>query len=262
MKKPFLPAYGLLLSLACTAPPLLAQPACGNSKVELRLQRFATSEWSLSVVDMRTLRQMQAKRGSYDAPNYSLRDLAAVTGADRVLVSAGMTESLSAPVPVGLLKVAGSVRSKGNTASRILDGVLCVRADRSMRLLSELTPSGRRIPQNWSAATAECVHAVQAGPMLLDKGQPLIAQRGPRVDSRVFVALDNQGQIVIGHSPKATTFDLACTLAASGRGLTQAIALQGDEIGGALFGSKSGAPAATWGQDSTTIASALELRRR
>lgn len=182
--------------------------------LEIRLLRLSPQEWNLVLVDMRTMREMKAKRGSYTAPSYSLAELASLHAEDRILVSAGMTDSLYSPVPVGLLKIGGSVRNNANTASRTLDGLLCVGADRKMQLLSEMTPAGRRVPANWRAATATCSHAVQAGPMLLDQARPLIAARGPLSVSRVFAGVDRKGRLVIGHSPQATTFDLACTLAA------------------------------------------------
>lgn len=239
--------------------PATAQPACGNVKVELRLHRFAPSQWNTTVLDMRLMREWNARRGNYGAPSYSLQELARVTGDDRVLSSAGMTDSLSAPVPVGLLKSAGTVRNPANTASRLLDGVVCVRADRRVSLLSEVRPDvGRRTPQNWQAATASCVHAVQAGPMLVDAGKPLIGERAPREVSRVFAAVDRERRLVLGHSPKATTFDLACTLAAEGS-IEQAIALRGDELGGVRFGSRSGIDEKGWGFDGGTIASAIVL---
>jgi uncharacterized protein YigE (DUF2233 family) len=233
----------------------------GNAALELRLLRLAPHEWSTNVVDMRALRQMKARRGSYTAPSHSLAELASVTGADRILASAGMTDSLYAPVPVGLLKSGGAVRNKANTTSRILDGLLCVRADRSVHLLSETTPAGRRIPQNWTAATAACTHAVQAGPMLVDRGDPLIAARGRLSTARVFAAVDRQGRFVLGYAPQATTFDLACALAAPVLGIAQAIALQGDELGGVWIGARAGPGAAKWGQDTATLASALEVVR-
>lgn len=271
----------LFAGLLCTSAA--AQPnACGETPVnvqttladgvetvrartaaaalEMRLLRLSPKDWSTTVVDMRLLRTMKAQRNSYTAPSYSLSELASVVGSNRILVGAGMTDSLSAPVPVGLLKTAGVVRSKGNTSSRILDGVLCVRSDQSVRLLSETTPAGRRIPA--SIAATACSHAVQAGPMLLDKGAPLIAARRALITARVFAAVDRSGRLVIGHVPQATTFDLACALAAPALGLDQAIALQGDDYGGVLIGAKSGLPAATWGQDGATVASALELVRR
>ena len=271
----------LTASLMCAGAA--AQPsACGPSQVnvqttlangvetvrartaaaalEMRLLRLSPKDWTTNVVDMRTLRTMKAQRNSYTAPSYSLTELAGIVGSNRIVVGAGMTDSLSAPVPVGLLKTAGVVRNKANTSSRILDGVLCVRSDQSVRLLSETTPAGRRIPAN-IAATA-CSHAVQAGPMLLDNGEPLIVARRALSTARVFAAIDRSGRLVIGHVPQATTFDLACALAEPALGLDQAIALQGDDYGGVLIGAKSGLPAATWGQDGATIASALEMVRR
>lgn len=228
--------------------------------LEMRLLRLSPKDWSTAVVDMRTLRQMKAQRGSYTAPSYSLAELAGVAGSNRIVASAGMTESLSAPVPVGLLKSAGVLRNRANTASRVLDGVLCVRADQSVRLLSDTIAAGRRAPENW--ANAGCTHAVQAGPMLLDKGQPLIAARQALTIARVFAAVDRSGRLVLGHVPKATSFDLACALAAPALALDQAIALQSDELGGVLIGERSGLPAATWGQDGATLGSALEIVRR
>jgi hypothetical protein len=103
---------------------------------------------------------------------------------------------------------------------------------------------------------------VQAGPMLLDKGEPLIAARRALSTARVFAAVDRNARLVIGHVPSATSFDLACALAAPTLGLDQAIALQGDDYGGVHFGARSGLPAATWGQDGASVASALEIVRR
>jgi hypothetical protein len=230
-------------------------------KVELQLLRLAPTRWSTRLVDMRQLRQMNATRGSYTSPTYTLTELAQLTDAD-ILASAGMTDSLNAPVPVGLLKTDGVVRNKGNAASRILDGILCVPAQGSVRLLSEVTPAGRRIPQNWKSVTESCRQAVQAGPMLVDKAQPLIASRGRLSISRVFAAVDRQGRLVIGYSPSATTFDLACALSAPSLDIEQAIALQGDELGGVLIGTKAQRSPGTWGEDSATLASALVLKRR
>lgn len=256
---------------ACGATPVNVQTTLADgvetvrastaaASLEMRLLRLSPKDWTTSVVDMRMLRTMKAQRNSYTAPSYSLTELAGIVGSHRIVAGAGMTDSLSAPVPVGLLKTAGVVRSKANTSSRILDGVLCVRSDQSVRLLSEATPAGRRIPAT-IAATA-CSHAVQAGPMLLDKGAPLIAVRRTLSTARVFAAVDRSGRLVIGHVPQATTFDLACVLAVPALGLDQAIALQGDDYGGVLIGAKSGLPAATWGQDGATVASALEMVRR
>lgn len=256
---------------ACGATPVNVQTTLADgvetvrartatAALEMRLLRLSPKDWTTSVVDMRMLRTMKAQRNSYTAPSYSLTELAGIVGSNRIVVGAGMTDSLSAPVPVGLLKTTGVVRNKANTSSRILDGVLCVRSDQSVRLLSEATPAGRRIPAT-IAATA-CSHAVQAGPMLLDKGAPLIAARRTLSTARVFAAVDRSGRLVIGHVPQATTFDLACALATPALGLDQAIALQGDDYGGVLIGAKSGLPAATWGQDGATLASALEMVRR
>lgn len=230
--------------------------------MSLRLVRFSPQAWSARIVDMRELRDLKARKGDYTSPSFSLAEVAAISAPDRIFSSAGLTESLYAPAPVGLLKTSGRMRSKPIASSRILDGVVCVRADRSVALLSEQTPAGRRIPQAGNHSGDDCVHAVQAGPMLLDAAKPLIPAPTKLDVARVFAATDREGRFVLGYSPQATTFALACVLSAPALRLESAIALQSDELGGVVFGSTSGFPAATWGRSGGAIASAIELVAR
>lgn len=230
----------------------------GYATVDIRFVRLPVDRWTLRVRDMRDLRQAKGRRGDYTSPTHSLAELAVIAPA-RILSSAGMTDSLYAPVPVGLLKVDGVVRSRANLSSRVLDGVLCAGADRRVSILSEVTSIGRRIPKNIEAASAPCVDAVQAGPMLVASAKSLVGTRGATNVARVFVALDRDGHLVLGHSPAATTFDLACVLSERGLSFDSALHLQSDVLGGVLFGKGSGVDAPHWGRIDGSLASALEV---
>lgn len=230
--------------------------------LELRLLRLPSTVWAPAVVDMRSMRLMQAQRGRYGSPTFSLGELAGLRASDRLLVSAGMTESLVVPVPVGLLRIDDNVVNPANTSSKILDGLLCFRSDRSVSLLSETTSAGRRIPKDWQAASKDCQHAVQAGPMLLDDARPLVKTRGSLSTRRVFAAVDLNGEFVVGFSPQATAYDLACVLSAPALRLRSALALQGSELGGVLAVAPGAQLAFQWGSDDATVASALEIVRR
>ena len=230
--------------------------------IELRLLRLPPERWTVRVRDMRDLRQAKSRLGDYTSPRFSLAELESMAPPRRILASAGMTESLYAPVPVGLLKVGGVLRSKANPSSRNLDGVFCVRADRRITILSEASTAGRRIPQDIQTAFSACAEAVQAGPMLVDQGAALVASRGPLSVPRVFAAIDRERRLVLGYSPNATTFDLACTLADDGLRIHSAIHLQSDALGGVLFGRTSGITEKPWGRVDATVASALEIEPR
>lgn len=228
---------------------------------EVRLWRFKPEEWSVRVVDMRDQRHRLAEGGSFAAPSYSLNELAQTQGNKSVVSSGGMTESLVAPQPVGLLKVAGKQKSGIYAGSRLLDGVLCIDRVGKLSLLSEATAAGRRVVQDkrvWDA----CHDAVQAGPMLVDGAAALITTRLELTTARVFAGLDTKGRQVLGFVPSVSTFDLACALASPELGVRQAIALQGDALGGIDFGMHSGVKADTWGQDHAAIPSALVVTRK
>ncbi len=232
-----------------------------GSTVGVKLWRFQAADWTVRVVDMRDQRLRLAENGSYAAPSHSLNELAQTLGNKSVVSSAGMTESLVAPQPVGLLKVGGKQKSGVYNSSRVLDGVLCVARTGPFSLLSEVTAAGRRVVQDkkvWDG----CHEAVQAGPMLVADAAPLIQARLSASGARVFAGLDSSGLQVLGQSPRASTFDLACVLASPELGLRQAIALQGDALGGIDFGMHSGLPADTWGLDHGAVASALVVTRR
>ena len=228
----------------------------------LRLWRFEPSDWTVRVVDMRDQRFRLSENQSYAAPSYSLSELAQTLGNKSVLASAGMTESLLSPLPVGLLKVNGKQKNGIYSSSRLLDGVLCVARSGKFDLLSEATAVGRRVVQDkriWDA----CYEAVQAGPMLVSDAAALISTRFNVQGPRVFAGIDSAGRQVLGFVPTATSIDLACALASSELGLREALSLQGDALGGIDFGMHSGVkPADTWGQDHAAIPSALVVTRR
>ena len=229
--------------------------------LDVRLWRFQPGEWSIKVVDMRDQRHRLAESGSFAAPSYSLNELAQTLRNKSVVSSGGMTESLYAPQPVGLLKVGGKQKSGIYASSRILDGVLCIDRAGRLSLLSEATPGGRRVVQDkkvWDA----CYEAIQAGPMLVDQAAALISTRFDLTTARVFAGLDTKGLQMLGFVPRASTFDLACALASPELGLRQAIALQSDALGGIEFGMHSGVKADTWGQDNAAIPTALVVTRR
>lgn len=231
----------------------------GTATIKLRLYRAAPREWRLHVFDMRDLRRIRVSAGDYRSPSFSLEELAETRGNEGIYSSAGSTGSLQVPAPVGLLKVNGQLRNAANPTSRILDGLVCVRQDGIAELRSEMTEQGRRIPQT-NRGWADCRHAVQAGPMLVEGGKSLVLTRSPTVVPRVFIALDARRNIVLGHASDSSSFDLACALSAGGLGLHQALMLQSHHLGGIVFGKRSGVPAETWGDGTGTVASALELR--
>jgi hypothetical protein len=276
----------LLGAITCLSPIVVAQSATCNgqtsqvsrasetggverityrsptSTVQVDVVRYPLADWSIRLVDMRDLRQLKARHGDYGAPTHSLAEVAALLGPNRVLSSAGMTESLVSPVPAGLLKVSGDVRNRANVSSRILDGVLCIRSDGNVKLLSDVSGGNRRIPKDIAAVTSVCRDAVQSGPMLVESGKPLIDARGKINVSRVFAGVDTEGRFVLGYSPQSTTFDLACALSARNMSISEAIMLQSDELGGIHFGGDSGFPSGSWGQVNATIASAIEVMRK
>lgn len=231
--------------------------------VTLKLVRLSPGDWAIRLIDMRDLRQLKARRGDYTAPGFSLTELSQQSAVGAILGSAGMTESLSMPIPVGLLKVDGKIRSRANAASRQLDGVLCLRYDRGVSLLSEVSVHGRRIPADAEAATRACAHAVQTGPMLVERSRPLIGRDAiPHRGVRIFAALDRDGRFIFGHAAPTSAYALACVLALPALAIDAAINLQGDEQGGVLFKPGSGLASGTWGRDNATIASVIEAVRR
>lgn len=226
--------------------------------VEIHLVRVPARRWTLRVRDMRDLRQSRALNGDYTSPTHSLAELE-LLAPSRILSSAGMTDSLFAPVPVGLLKANGVVRNKANLSSRNLDGVLCARKDGGVEILSRLTPAGRRIPPDIDAATSICTDAVQTGPMLIEAGETLVTARRQLNVPRVFAAVGRDRRFVLGYSPRATTYDLACTLADESLQIAVAVHLQSDALGGVLFGNDVGLAERRWGNIDATLASALEI---
>ena len=232
----------------------------GDESLQMKLLRAPLAHWDVRIIDMRGERALKASQGDYTSPAHSLNELAGLIGQGSIVAAAGMTESLSAPIPAGFLQVDGITRSRVKPSARVTDGVLCVRASGAVEILSERVSNDRRIPQDASRLAQQCRHAVQAGPVLVDSARAQQETRFPNLVPRLFGALDSSGNFVLGYAQPTTTFDLACVLADPGLRLNSAIALQSDQLGGVHFGRAAPLAGETWGSASASVASAIELR--
>lgn len=237
-----------------------ALPARGADAPLARWVRIDPAAWSLHVYDMRHLREQMATRGNYESPAYTLQELASELRNRALVSTAGLTDSLMTPVPVGLLVVNGQVRNRLVSSSRILRGIVCARPDRSISILTA-SPTGTfddaRMP--WRS----CTQGVQSGPLIMRDGSIVTdAGRTLRV-ARVFIATTRDGTMLLGHAPKASEMELACTLSAPELGVRSVLLLQGHTMGSIIVGG-AGAdlPREAWGNPEATVASALWLVRR
>ena len=90
----------------------------------------------------------------------------------------------------------------------------------------------------------------------------MLLTANPFDECRLIEVFHRERRLVLGYSPNATTFDLACTLADDGLRIHSAIHLQSDALGGVLFGRTSGITEKPWGRVDATVASALEIEPR
>jgi uncharacterized protein YigE (DUF2233 family) len=177
---------------------------------------------------------------------YSLREvdrlkqpLAAING--------GATASLSYPIPVGLFQITGVTRSPLNRESTRQTGVVCIRGDRSVSILTRD-----------EIDTSKCRDAIQAGPLLVSSPGTVQPELGNIFAERSVVAIDSKRRVLfINTSPNSLT-QIAKNLVGAEWHLdvVSALNLDGSASAGMLFRA-DGLSEKTRGNIDATIPNAL-----
>ncbi len=224
---------------------------------DMTLLRIDPTKYRFRVFDMRDLAKRKQAQGSYTPPLYSLAELRGLIPNATIVSSAGFTRSLTNPDPAGYVKVNGLERAPVARRDRVLDGVVCFSAVGAPSIESADDKEGRKA----SAPPGKCVDGFQAGPVVLAQSQVVIDSHQKQA-SRVVVGVDTGGRLILGYSSMATTAALGCVLSATQLKVTDAINVQGDEIGGiSVAPSVSGIlPVGQFGSVDSTIASALVVQ--
>jgi uncharacterized protein YigE (DUF2233 family) len=139
-----------------------------------------------------------------DQPNEPRSDLATVMARDNCV--AGVNGGYFDPeyLPVGLLVVDSQTIAPLRKA-KLLTGVLTV-SGANIQLLRASEVSSRR----------KCSAALQCGPFLVDRAQPIAGLNDTRAARRTFVAVGAQDRAAIGYCSSVTLAGLANILSSSG----------------------------------------------
>lgn len=221
---------------------------------DLSLLRFDAGRFEFRVFDMRDLVARNQARGVFTPPLYSIEELSTAVAPAVAILTAGFTKSLTAPIPAGYLKVQGREKVRVAPNEAILDGVVCLARD-GLSILSTIADSRRRAPE----VIDGCIEGFQAGPVLLSETRPLVNSHMLET-ARVIIGVGADKTVLIGYSSSATTAALACALASSQLGLTDAINLQGAGLGGIALGREL--LLKRFGNVESTVASAMIVQRR
>jgi hypothetical protein len=142
-----------------------------------------------------------------------------------VVLSGGFLRSFYPPVPAGFLKVGGEVLNRW-AKDPVLNGYVW------------LGPHGARIAEaNSDSVPQPAADGLQTGPLMVlggrvDKGMWRTRGLSAESDERAFIAVDSQGNILLGHTSPVALGSLARLLASNvedgGLGIRGAVNLSGD----------------------------------
>lgn len=165
-----------------------------------------------------------------DQPTEARSDLAELMRRNNCLagVNGGYFDPQDAPV--GLL-VSGGRAIAPLRKARLLSGVLMV-ANGRVQLLRTAEFSPKSKPSE----------ALQCGPFLVERGQPVPGLEATRSARRTFVATSGNGRVAIGYCPEATLAQLAQMLAVPELKFTRALNLDGGSSSAFWFARKEGTP--------------------
>lgn len=160
----------------------IAEDPANDARAELHFAVFAINAVTLRVIDQ---------------PNESPADLA--TTMTRLHALAGVNGGYFDPenAPVGLL-VSGGRKISPTSSARLLGGVLWASATRI-----DIT---RATHFKMSGAIK---NAVQCGPLLVERGEPIAGLNDTRAARRTFAAVDGRGHVALGVSSCVSLGQLA-----------------------------------------------------
>ncbi|HEU4816295.1 phosphodiester glycosidase family protein [Janthinobacterium sp.] len=185
----------------------------------------------ISVVDVRYLSNPHDKNSMQVA--YSLREVMRLI-TPVAAINGGYTRSLIKPIPTGLILSEGKPTSKIINDSTKIRGVVCIHRD------------GRvAIDEISTIATADCLSAIQSGPMVIEKnGVNGIRKTQQAVKAiRSLVGIDQKGWMYLIQTTSASLFDLAEILRPGGAlntELSAALNLDGDIDSGMMVREENG----------------------
>jgi len=164
--------------------------------------------------------------GGRSFTGFNLRDLSAKVNA-LVIINGGATASFTSPVPVGLLKIDGQLRSKTGS-SKTLTGVLC------------LSGSSVAIQPVSAHPEAGCTSALQAGPIVVKASANAVypSERSERRSyRRSIAAVDTSGRLLLITCSEAHLYEVARCLLEHSKTLQvqDAINLDGDSSSGMII---------------------------
>jgi uncharacterized protein YigE (DUF2233 family) len=188
-------------------------------------------------------------------PTYSLRELARVVR-PIAIVNGGFSSSYTLPLPSGLLIENQRTIAVINDISKTQSGVLCI-GDKKVQILTRA-----------EYKTVQCKDALQSGPLLVEgAGKVGVFQSEHKKlpwYRRSFIAVRQDGQVILGVAGEISLYDLALYIAATGPkgglGAVRALNLSGDVESG-LYYSNDGTRLQTYGNMDAPIASAIAVVR-
>jgi uncharacterized protein YigE (DUF2233 family) len=143
-------------------------------------------------------------------PDYTLVGMTSLMGVRALaIMNGGFASRGSLPLPAGLLVDRGKVVGRLNRESRIQTGIFCVGTDGRPSVVNVAEYNGHR-----------CRYAVQAGPLLVEKGKvpfaPDYAWFRTAADDDMYprsvVAIDNEGKVILAVASKVGLFKLGRAL--------------------------------------------------
>jgi len=216
----------------------------GRDSLTLRVVRVNPALARVRVVAV--YQALQQHPGAY---GYTLNEIVEATR-PHVAINGGFSTSFSVPLPAGLLRIDSRTVKALSARDSVLTGVLCLRAGHA------------RIVRREAYVAAECVHAVQAGPLLVDGSATVNVRNLARARSAVrrsVAALDRQGRLLLIITGPVRLDSLAGVLARDehlgGLAATVALNLDGDTHS-ALFVKRAAGPT-TSGTPQVPIASVI-----
>jgi exopolysaccharide biosynthesis protein len=144
-------------------------------------------------------------------------------------INGGPTGSYSYPLPVGLLQIDGVTKSPLNVKTNQQTGIVCIRADGSVSIVSRD-----------EVASSKCRDAVQAGPLLIKYRGIKADLETPRtlVAERTLICVDGNARVLFINTSPVSLYAIADALATNGSiqlDIVTALNLDGSASSGLIF---------------------------
>lgn len=215
--------------------------------VEIEIIRAKLEKIKIQVHDSFSL----VRSSNLKYPAYSLRELDVLLK-PIAIINGGFTQSLSFPLPAGLVLEKGQTKAPLNIKSKKQSGVLCIK-DKSISIINKKSYQ----PKN-------CIFGLQSGPRIVE--YPGINGIKSRKNSyiRSAIGIDKKGRVLFLRATEIALYDLAKFLikdeTQGGLNVKVALNMSGDIESGMIY--KVNSKHISHGDIDATIASAVSIMAR